>query len=99
MTTPSRAALYDAFGGPLHGTRAVDFVCATAAAHGVSAPFRLLDIGCGPGRHFATYAARGVTVTGLEPDPDFLPLAIERATGAEVRDGGFADIEDRAAFD
>jgi SAM-dependent methyltransferase len=97
--TPSRAALYDAFGAPTHAGRAADFVCAIAAAHDVYAPFRLLDVGCGTGALFSEYGSRGVQVTGLEPDADFRTAALERAKDIEVRAGGFADIEDRAVFD
>ncbi len=97
--TPSRAALYDAFGGPAHASRAVEFVVATAAAHDVYPPFRLLDVGCGTGALFAEYAARGVKVTGLEPDPDFRAVALERADGIPVAAGGFCDLEERSAYD
>jgi SAM-dependent methyltransferase len=62
-------------------------------------PFRLLDVGCGTGRLFGEYAARNVTVTGLEPDADFRAVAIQRASGIDVRAGRFLEIEDRAAFD
>jgi ubiquinone/menaquinone biosynthesis C-methylase UbiE len=39
---------------------------------------RLLDIGCGTGRHLAMFAAMGLNVTGLDASPHMLDLAGRR---------------------
>ncbi|TVR18877.1 MAG: class I SAM-dependent methyltransferase [Nitriliruptor sp.] len=45
---------------------------------------RLLDIGCGTGRHAVALAARGVTVTGVDLSSEMLHRAHERANDAGV---------------
>jgi SAM-dependent methyltransferase len=42
---------------------------------------RVLDVGCGPGRHALALAARGCSVTGVDAAPAFVALA--RAAAAE----------------
>lgn len=42
---------------------------------------RVLDIGCGPGRHSLALARRGLEMVGVDLSPDFLELA--RAAAAE----------------
>lgn len=43
---------------------------------------RVLDVGCGPGRHSLALARRGFAVTGVDCSPDFVALA-RRAAAAE----------------
>ncbi len=38
-------------------------------------PFELLDLGCGPGRDLATFAAQGHRATGLEGSPQLAAMA------------------------
>ncbi len=45
---------------------------------------RILDIGCGTGRHSVGLAARGLNVTGLDVSPEMLRLAAQRAGDAGV---------------
>src|SRR5215213_7301030 len=49
---------------------------------GVGLPARILDAGCGTGRHAAEMAARGHDVVLLEPAPELLAQARERVPGA-----------------
>jgi SAM-dependent methyltransferase len=44
---------------------------------------RLLDIGCGTGYFSRRFAAEGLPVTGLDPDPDMLAYARARAQAGE----------------
>jgi ubiquinone/menaquinone biosynthesis C-methylase UbiE len=39
---------------------------------------RLLDVGCGPGRHAHAFAARGIEVVGIDIASRFVELAVER---------------------
>jgi len=41
---------------------------------------RVLDVGCGPGRHARALARRGLDVVGVDLSPDFIALAREAAT-------------------
>jgi SAM-dependent methyltransferase len=59
---------------------------------------RVLDVGCGPGRHALALAGRGMRVVGVDRSPDFIALARaaaveQRATvdfvGMDVRDLAF----------
>jgi len=70
----------------------VDFL---TDALGLTAGDRVLDVGCGPGRHALAFAARGCTVTGVDASPAFVALARAAATArglparfevADVRD-------------
>jgi SAM-dependent methyltransferase len=45
-------------------------------------PFRILDLGCGPGRDLLTFRARGHEPVGLDGSLRFVEMA--RATGCEV---------------
>jgi SAM-dependent methyltransferase len=53
---------------------------------------RVLDVGCGPGRHSLALARRGLDVVGVDLSPDFVALAREAAAAEglaarfEVRD-------------
>jgi SAM-dependent methyltransferase len=73
-------------------------------AHGYSLPsvLHLLDVGCGPGRMLGEFTKLGWHVTGLELDPDFYAQAQAVAAAlpnAEVRKGGFSEIEQASEFD
>lgn len=48
-------------------------------ALGLKAGMRLLDVGCGPGRHARALAARGLEVVGVDISPRFVELAAEDA--------------------
>jgi SAM-dependent methyltransferase len=59
----------------------VDFlVDALALAPGT----RVLDVGCGPGRHALALARRGFEVVGVDHSPEFLALAREAAAAADL---------------
>jgi SAM-dependent methyltransferase len=60
----------------------VDFL---VAALGLSAGMRVLDVGCGPGRHALALARRGYDVVGVDRSAEFVALA-----RAAAGDGGLA---------
>jgi len=45
---------------------------------------RILDVGCGPGRHSIELAQRGYTVVGIDPSATMIAAAKERASAAGV---------------
>jgi SAM-dependent methyltransferase len=45
---------------------------------------RVLDVGCGPGRHAVAFAEAGLAVTGVDVSARFLELAAEAARAAGV---------------
>jgi SAM-dependent methyltransferase len=49
-------------------------------AIGLEPGMRVLDVGCGPGRHALALARRGVAVHGVDLSPDFVALAQQAAT-------------------
>jgi SAM-dependent methyltransferase len=51
-------------------------------ALGLGAGSRVLDVGCGPGRHARALADRGVTVAGVDIAEDFVRLAAADTPGA-----------------
>ncbi len=53
-----------------------------ATQTGKAPPFRILDLGCGPGRDLAWFKAQGHEPVGLDGSPQFVAMA--RATGCEV---------------
>jgi SAM-dependent methyltransferase len=54
----------------------VDFL---VDALGLEPGMRLLDVGCGPGRHALALSRRGCDVVGLDHSPEFVRLAREAA--------------------
>ena len=48
-------------------------------ALGIKPGMRVLDVGCGPGRHALTLARRGIEVVGVDLSPDFIQLARDAA--------------------
>jgi SAM-dependent methyltransferase len=72
-------------------------------ALGLEAGERVVDVGCGPGRHALAMARRGIEVVGVDLSPDFVSLARD-AAAAESLPARFevADVRDvayRAEFD
>lgn len=57
----------------------VDFIAETL---GANAGERLLDVGCGPGRHSLEFARRGLQVLGVDISPEFITIAHRQAVGA-----------------
>ncbi len=45
---------------------------------------RVLDVGCGPGRHALALARRGIDVVGVDLSEDFIALARDATTAEEV---------------
>jgi len=64
---------------------------------------RLLDAGCGPGRHSLEFARRGVVVSGVDISAPFVDLARAEAEAeslaAEFHLGDVREIHDHEAFD
>ncbi|MBM3658494.1 MAG: class I SAM-dependent methyltransferase [Actinobacteria bacterium] len=65
---------------------------------GLAAGTRVLDVGCGPGRHALALARRGIEVHGVDLSPDFVALATA-AAAAEGLPARFdvLDVRDLAA--
>ena len=57
---------------------------------------RVLDVGCGPGRHSLALAHRGFEVVGVDHSDEFVRLAREAATAAGLSSASFecADVRD-----
>jgi len=81
----------------------VDFL---VAALGLEPGMRVLDVGCGPGRHALELARRGVATHGVDRSDTFIDLATEAAAAEslpatfavlDVRDLAFA--EESGGFD
>jgi 2-polyprenyl-3-methyl-5-hydroxy-6-metoxy-1,4-benzoquinol methylase len=58
---------------------------------------RVLDVGCGTGRHAVRLAAEGANVVGLDPTPEMLARAVAKAEAAglavDLRLGGVEDLD------
>ena len=55
---------------------------------------RVLDVGCGPGRHALALARRGIEVVGVDHSPDFLALA-RKSAAAEQLAAEFVELDVR----
>jgi SAM-dependent methyltransferase len=60
---------------------------------------RVLDVGCGPGRHAGVMAERGLTVVGVDIAEDFLAIAAERVPGAAFVRADARMLPVRGTFD
>lgn len=75
----------------------VDFL---VTALGLQPGMRVLDVGCGPGRHAHALASRGLVVVGIDISQRFVDLATEGApAGATFVRGDARDLEFDAEFD
>jgi SAM-dependent methyltransferase len=75
----------------------VDFL---VGALGIGPGARLLDVGCGPGRHAYAFAGRGVEVVGIDISRRFVDLAAAGAPpGATFRRGDARALDFDAEFD
>lgn len=74
----------------------VDFL---VGALGLDPGSRVLDVGCGPGRHSLAFARRGIACVGVDASPEFIDLA-RAAAESEGLDATFEVADVRAlAFD
>src|SRR2546430_13902173 len=64
----------------------VEFIAETL---GATAGERLLDVGCGPGRHSLEFAKRGLQVLGIDISPEFIAIAHSRAAEAGLQPSFF----------
>ena len=60
---------------------------------------RVLDVGCGPGRHAVRLAQSGLAVTGVDVSQSFLDIAAEEARAAGVHMSLFAVDARQMPFD
>jgi len=75
----------------------VDFLC---AALGLEPGMRVLDVGCGPGRHVNALAARGIASHGIDISATFVELARRRASpGATFERVDARNLDFDATFD
>jgi SAM-dependent methyltransferase len=64
---------------------------------GLEPGMRVLDAGCGPGRHAVELARRGIDVVGVDASPDFIALArAEAETGSLPAEFVEADVRSLA---
>jgi SAM-dependent methyltransferase len=63
-------------------------------ALGLESGQRVLDVGCGPGRHALALARRGMEVLGVDLSPEFIALARD-AAGAEELSASFDVLDVR----
>ncbi len=76
----------------------VDFL---VDALSLTAGDRVLDAGCGPGRHAIELARRGIEVTGIDVSPEFLAIARAAATDlpATFEQRDVRTVDDELTFD
>ena len=60
---------------------------------------RLLDVGCGPGRHAVAFAQAGLAVTGVDVSSRFLEIAAKSASEAGVKPAFFECDARQMPFD
>jgi len=75
---------YYAIGYQWHTQVECDFIEACLKAHGPAGAKRLLDIGCGAGRHMLNLARRGYQVSGVDVHPEMIAYVQEQARDARL---------------
>jgi SAM-dependent methyltransferase len=68
-------------------------------ALGLDPGMRVLDAGCGPGRHSLALARRGFEVVGVDLSPDFIDLARAEQSSATFEVGDVRDLTYDSEFD
>ena len=61
-----------------------DFIEAALRAYGPPESTRLLDVGCGSGRHMRVLAGRGFQLTGVDVSPEMVAYVEEQARGEQL---------------
>ncbi|MDW3178592.1 MAG: class I SAM-dependent methyltransferase [Acidimicrobiia bacterium] len=64
----------------------------------IAAPHRILDVGCGPGRHAVALGERGFRVHGIDISERFIEIARQRAADAGVADRVTFEVADARTF-
>jgi SAM-dependent methyltransferase len=68
-------------------------------ALGLQPGMRVLDVGCGPGRHSIALAQRGIEVLGVDLSPDFIELARAAGSTAHFEVADVRELDYDAQFD
>jgi SAM-dependent methyltransferase len=76
---PDYAGIYDAIYRVKDYDAEADLIEQLLARHGAARPCRILDIGCGTGKHALALARRGYEVTGIDNSPFMLAHALRAA--------------------
>lgn len=76
-----QAETYDQNGFTQFTEKEVDFILAT---YPISANARILDVGCGTGRHAIEFAKRGFRVTGVDLSEKMIEVARRKAAALEL---------------
>ncbi len=93
------AALYDVLYGEFKDYRA-EAVRLLEIFEGAAFPVRtVLDVGCGTGMHARFLADSGLTVDGLDLDPDFVLIAQKRNPDGRFRVGDMTSFEVARRYD
>lgn len=74
----------------------IDFI---VSATKVSKGMRVLDVGCGPGRHSLELARRGFDVIGLDVSSEFVDIATQQAIKEHLHDCSFIKVDARNLAD
>jgi len=61
-----------------------EFIEACLKAHGPPGAARILDVGCGSGRHMMTLAGRGYQLTGVDLSPEMIDYVRETAKAGRL---------------
>lgn len=83
---------YDDYGFSKGTKQEVDFILNLLD---LSEGSRILDVGCGPGRHSLELARRGYFATGVDISSGFIEVARERASKEGLKDAVFAVADAR----
>ena len=87
MSAPSKVyqhPAYYALGYRWNTEAECDFIEACLKAHGPPSAKRLLDIGCGSGRHLMELARRGYRMTGVDLSAEMIAYVQEEATREQL---------------
>lgn len=70
----------------------IDFICEQSQ---IVRGARVLDVGCGPGRHSLEFARRGMQVTGVDISQEFVDIAAKTAHDEALNDAHFVRMDAR----
>lgn len=93
------APFYDLLNKDKPYEKEVDFILDELEAQGVQPPFKVLELGCGTGKHLSLLAERGCQCIGIDASDQMIRMARERHPGLKFKVQNIQTLDVDGKFD